>query len=265
LTNPFYPELVDPLSRYLAAHDLRTVLVTHTEHRPVDVDVLADGSYDGVILTTTMRRSMLPRDLTERGVPHVLVNRVLDVAESPSCAVDNAAGARAISELLADLGHWQIASIQGPTATSNGRERAEALRLGLRNRGVPLPRAMIRRVSFTHDGGLVAATDLLQGEPRPTALVCGNDVVALGAMSAAARLGLRVPDEVTIIGFDDIPVASWPLVSLTTVRCDLDLLARTAVDLLIQEMQPNARLLPEVRRIPISLQLRGTHARAHPG
>ncbi len=124
LTNPFYPALVDPLSRYLAASELRTVLVTQTEQRPVTVDALADGSYDGVILTTTRRRSSLPRDLTERGLPHVLANRILDDAESPSCSVDNAAGARAIARLLAALGHRYVASIQGPTDTSTGIERA---------------------------------------------------------------------------------------------------------------------------------------------
>ena len=112
LTNPFYPALVDPLSRYLANSDLRTVLVTQTEQRPVTVDALADGSYDGVILTTTRRRSSLPRDLTERGMPHVLANRILDEAESPSCSVDNGAGAHAIARLLADLGHRHVASIQ---------------------------------------------------------------------------------------------------------------------------------------------------------
>jgi LacI family transcriptional regulator len=261
LTNPFYPELVDPLSRHLADSDLKTVLVTHARDHPVEADALADGSYDGVILTTTLRRSSLPRDLTERGVPHVLANRVLDVAESPSCAADNAGGAHAISALLADLGHRHVASIQGPMTTSTGRERAEALRQGLRARGIPLPRAMVRRVPFSHDEGLAAATELLRSSPPPTALVCGNDVIALGALSAAARAGLRVPEDLTVIGFDDIPMASWPLIDLTTVRCDLEALARTAVELLLEQMHtPSAAFA--VRRIPVRLISRGSHAAA---
>jgi DNA-binding LacI/PurR family transcriptional regulator len=259
LTNPFYPELVGPLEAALAEEGLRTVVVTHAELGDVGVEILADGSYDGAILTTTTRRSRLPRDLSERGIPHVLANRVLDVAESPSCAVDNAAGARAVAALVADLGHARVAAIQGPTLTSTGRERSEALRRELRHRGIPLPRALLRRTSFAHDSGLAAALDLLAQDPAPTALVCGNDVMALGALSAARVRGLRVPADLTVIGFDDIPAAGWPVIGLTTVRCDLGQLARVAVDLLMSQLRTPAVSPPEVRRLPVTLVERGTH------
>jgi DNA-binding LacI/PurR family transcriptional regulator len=258
LTNPYYPELVEPIRRRLAAHDLRAVVVTDTEHRTVGPEVLADGSYDGVILTTTLRRSSLPRDLTERGVPHVLANRVLDHAESPSCAMDNAGGARTIADLLADLGHQRVATVAGPVDTSTGRERADALRRSLRAHGIALRRDLVRRTGFFHDAGRRAALDLLDRTPRPTAIVCGNDVVALGVLSAARQRGLAVPEDLTVVGFDDIPMAGWPLVALTTVRGDLDVLAGTAVDLLREEIAQPGRP-PVERRIPVSLVLRGTH------
>lgn len=261
LTNPFYPELVQPLGRYLAAAELRPVLITDSEGRGVDAGVLADGSYDGVILTTTTRRSTLPRDLTERGVPHVLVNRTLDEPESPGCAVDNADGARQVSDLLADLGHRRVASIQGPVATSTGKQRAEALRTGLRRHGIPLPRVMVTRVPFDHDAGYRAAVELLTGDQSPTAIVCGNDVLALGALSAARALGVRVPADVTVVGFDDIRLASWPLIDLTTVRCDLDALARRAVTML-QDLVAGRWEEPTTVRLPVRLVLRGTHAPA---
>jgi LacI family transcriptional regulator len=258
LTNPFYPELVGPLVTTLAAHGLRTVVVTHPEHDSVKIDALADGSYDAVLLTTTTRRSSLPRDLTERGIPHVLVNRVLDAAESPSCAVDNAAGAGAVANLVADLGHSAVASIQGPTFTSTGRERADALRRGLRSRGIALPRAMVRRSLYSHQAGQDAALDLLRQRPRPTAIVCGNDVIALGALSAARLLGLRIPRDLTVVGFDDIPAAGWPLVDLTTVRSEFDVLATVAIDLLLDVLS-GSDWSPEVQRVPVELVLRGTH------
>lgn len=262
LTNPYYPELVEPLRRELAQHDLRTVLITDTKGEGVDIGVLADGSYDGVILTTTMRNSSLPRDLTEHRIPHVLVNRLLDYPESPSCAMDNAAGAGAVAALLTDLGHVQVASIQGPTETSTGRERAEGLRAALKLAGIQLPRKMIRRIPFGHDYGLRAAQELLQLQDRPTAIVCGNDVIALGALSAARVAGIRVPQDMTIIGFDDIPMAAWPLVNLSTVHCDLGALAGSAVELLLAELAGPGHP-PAVRRIPVSLMLRGTHAAPH--
>ncbi|MGW6795723.1 LacI family DNA-binding transcriptional regulator [Streptomyces chartreusis] len=262
LTNPYYPQLVEPLRRRLAEHDLRTVVVADSEHRAVGLDVLADGSYDGVILTTTERRSALPRDLSERGIPHVLVNRVLDVAESPSCSVDNAGGTAAVAELLAGLGHHRVGAVQGPVMTSTGRERAEALRSGLRAHGIRLRRDMVRRTLFDHRAGQDAAHDLLDRPDRPTAIVCGNDVIALGVLSAARQRGIAVPNELTVIGFDDIPMASWPIIDLTTVRCDLALLAKTAVELLVSEMD-RPEFPPAERRIAVSLMLRGTHAPAH--
>lgn len=258
LTNPYYPELVEPLRRRLAAHDLRTVVVTDSEHREIGAEALADGSYDGVILTTTLRHSTLPRDLTERAVPHVLTNRVLDHPESPSCSVDNASGARAIAALLAELGHRRVAMVQGPVSTSTGRERATALRAALRARGIHVRRDQALRATFGHDTGRAAAGELLERRDRPTAIVGGNDVIALGILSAARERGLRVPEDLTVIGFDDIPMAGWPLIDLTTVHCDLEALARVSVELLQHAMAGPEPLVVE-RRIPVSLVLRGTH------
>ncbi len=258
LTNPFYPELVEPMRRELARHDLRTIVVTHAEHGSIEIEALADGSYDGVILTTTRRTSHLPRDLAERGVPHVLANRVLDRTDAPSCAVDNAAGARAVAGLLAELGHERVASVQGPVATSTGKERADALRRGLREHGIALPRVRTVRASFGHDAGLRAAHQLLDLDEPPTAIVCGNDVMALGVLSAARARGLVVPADLTVIGFDDIPMAGWPLVDLTTVRCDLAALAGAAVGMLVALLsEPEGPVRQQ--RLPARIVLRGTH------
>jgi LacI family transcriptional regulator len=267
LTNPYYPQLVAPIQRSLSRAAMRTVLVTDSgpsdRARPgVTVDDLADGSYDGVILMTTLRTSRLPRDLTEKSIPHVLVNRVLDHPESPSCTVDNAAGALSVSSLVGGLGHRQVAAIHGPITTSTGRERALWLRRGLRDQGIALPRRLVRRTRFGHDAGMAAALSLLEESPRPTALVCANDVLALGALSAARDQGLRVPEDLTVIGFDDIDVAGWPIACLTTVRVDLDLLAATAVEMLLAEIENGGKDVgrgPVERRIPVELCLRGTH------
>ena len=269
LTNPYYPQLVAPVQRHLSRAGLRTVLVTDgaTADAPsagVAADELGDGSYDGVVLMTTLRTSRLPRDLTERSVPHVLVNRVLDHPESPSCTVDNAAGALAVSELIAGLGHRHVAAVFGPTTTSTGRERALWLRRGLRDQGIALPRKLVRCTGFGHDTGMAAAHSLFDESPQPSALVCANDVLALGALSAARQRGLRVPEDVSIVGFDDIAAAEWPIADLTTVRVDLDLLAETAVEMLLAEIGSAGPCAdrPMERRIPVELRLRGTHGPA---
>lgn len=263
LTNPYYPELVEPLRQALLAHDLRTVLVSDRPD-PLDrralVDQLADGSYDGVMLTTTTRDSTLPRDLTERQVPHVLVNRVLDHPESPSCTFDNIDGSAQVARLLVDLGHRTIGAIFGPVDTSTGRDRAAGLQDALRTFGRPLRRRRIRRASaFEHDTGCRLAHELLSMSPRPTAIVCANDVLALGALSAARELNLSVPTEVTVVGFDDIAMAAWPLVDLTTVRCDLLVLASRSVEQLAERLSDVSHENALVR-VPVELVARGTHA-----
>jgi LacI family transcriptional regulator len=259
LTNPFYPQLVEPLRHHLAEHGYGCVLVTERSSGSLTVDDLADGSYDGVALCTVSRTSSLPRDLTERGVPHVLVNRVLDVPESSSCSFDNRAGARELGRLVARLGHVRVGAIQGPTEFSTGRQRAVGLREGLREHGLHVRRELTRRVRYTYEGGFRAAQDLLTHAVPPTALFCGNDVVAIGALAAAGMLGIRVPEQLSIVGFDDIDMAGWGMIGLTTIRCDLEALAREAVTLLQQAIDgaPARQVV-----LPIALERRRTHGPA---
>ncbi|AXT84250.1 LacI family transcriptional regulator [Aeromicrobium sp. A1-2] len=262
LTNPYYPELVEPMRQRLHENGYRTAIVASAGDDGVDLEALTDGSYDGAILTTTGRWSRLPRDLTEHGVPHVLANRVLDHAEAHSCAVDNESGAQMVCELLAEFGHSVVASIQGPADTSTARERDDAVRRALRETGIAVKRSLTRRATFTHDAGMEAAMSLLVSEPRPTAIICGNDVMAMGALSAARVLGIRVPEDVSIVGFDDISMSAWPHVGLTTVRCDLEALAAGAVDLLLREIRDPGQA-PIVTRYPVSLVRRRTHGPAN--
>lgn len=263
LTNPYYPGLVEPIRRALDERAYRAVLLSDEPTPATSVDALSDGAYDGVILTTTRRTSKLPRDLTERGIPHVLVNRVLDQPESPSFSVDNAAGAFALVDLLVAAGHRDIGAIHGPADTSTGRERALAVEARLRHHGRPLRRRHTARSGFSHEEGRLAAHRLLLAD-RPTALICSNDVIALGALSAAREAGLAVPDALTIVGFDDIPMAGWPLVRLTTVHVDLRELTRRAVGALIDAIEGSAAA-PDLEVIPVSLVRRSTHGPPAPG
>jgi LacI family transcriptional regulator len=259
LVNPFYPELVEPIRELLGERGYRTVLITDDIGDAVTADALADGSYDGVVLCTIGRHSTLPRDLTERGVPHVLVNRVLDVPESSSCSFDNRGGAQRIAHFLAELGHTRIGAIHGLSQYSTGRERAEGLRAGLRDYGLHGRRADIRRVPFTYEAGREAALHLLGRPDRPSALFCGNDVVAIGALSAARELGIRVPDELTVVGFDDVPAAGWSVIGLTTLRCDRRMMAEVSVDLLTRSIVGGRPMQQVIGHGP--LILRGTHTR----
>lgn len=263
MDNPYYAQLLGPLRRSLAQHGYRMVLLGDFLQEGPVADALCDGSYDGVILTTTKRASSLPSELRRRGLPHVLANRVLDDRLSPSVAIDNHAGASAAARLLLELGHVRVAVIAGPVDTSTGRERLTASLRALTAGGVSVPRAFQPRVPFTHDAAREAALVLLQTRNRPTAVLCGNDVQAFGVLSAARELGLTVPRDLSVIGFDDIPMAGWPVMNLTTVHCDLDELASCAVQVLrevVVEGQPPHE--SDVRRVAPRLVTRATHAPA---
>ncbi len=130
-----------------------------------------------------------------------------------------------------------MGAIFGPRNTSTALQRETALRDALDEQGLAIGSAATHRGPFDFDTGYEGAQRLLGRDPRPTVIVCGNDVVALGALNAAKDLGVAVPDDVSMVGFDDLPAAAWPLVRLTTVAFDLDAMARKAANLLVRRVE----------------------------
>lgn len=254
LRNPFYPELIDPVRSELERRGYRALLLADRGESPVDIVHLADGSLDGVILTTSTLSSPLPALLRTRSIPCVLLNRDVDGVDVDACLADNAGGAARAAALLLELGHTRVAVITGPVDTSTGRDRAAGLRRGLTEGGVGLPPELVRHGPFSHTTGRQLAMELLTGEDPPTAIFCGNDVIAVGACNAAAALGIEPGRDVTIIGFDDIAMASWDVFQLSTLRCDLAAMARTAIEMLMSRIldpqRPTRRAIVETTLVP---------------
>jgi LacI family transcriptional regulator len=137
---------------------------------------------------------------------------------------------------MVELGHRRIAGVFGPADTSTGRDRELGFRRVLADAGLDLPPEMVRRGPFEFETGDTAMTDLLRADLRPTAVFCGNDVIAFGALDAARRAGVAVPDEVSVVGFDDIPMAAWEAFRLTTAGHDLRGMAESAARLLVDRI-----------------------------
>jgi LacI family transcriptional regulator len=259
LDNPFYLELLDVLHERLERADVRMIVLTPQRNDPERVERLVDGSIDGAILTTTHLDSPIPAQLRSRRFPFVLLNRTVDDPAYASCAVDNRAGAIRLAEETLRAGHRAIAAVFGPETTSTGRDREAGIRAVLAGAGVPLPAERTRRGRFTFESGHRGCAELLAARDRPTAVLCANDVVAFGAINAARGLGLAVPDDVSITGFDDIAMAAWEVFRLTTVRQDLRRMAETAVDLVLGLVEdPQAE--PERIVLPADLVPRATLA-----
>jgi LacI family transcriptional regulator len=170
-----------------------------------------------------------------------------------------ASPATAVAELLADLGHRRVAAILGPESTSTGQERAEGFRDALARRGIDLPPAQMVRGPFDPDTGRRGLIRLMSAQTPPTAVFCGNDVIALGVLNAAVSLGIAIPDSLTVVGFDDIPMAAWEAFDLTTVRVDLSQMASSVTALLVKRLATPGAPARSVVLEP-RLVMRGTHA-----
>lgn len=259
LGNPFYLELIDTLHRALDAAGLRLVVLTPQRDQSARALRLLDGSLDGAVLTTVALRSSLPSQLARRRFPFVLLNRETAAPQvADSCVLDNEQGARRVALELARLGHRRIAAVLGPATTSTAQQRERGLRRGLADHGIELPPRLTRRGSFSFATGHRAMQSLISMRGRPSAVFAANDVIAMGALNAARGLGVKVPDDVTLVGFDDIGMAGWELFALTTVRQDLARMTEIATELLIARIADPDRPLRRVV-LPAQLVLRATH------
>jgi DNA-binding LacI/PurR family transcriptional regulator len=262
ITNPFYPELIETIAAAAADYDYTVVLCNTQESEDLQLsmlDLLIEHQVDGAILTSPLRDSAL--EIGRRGldrVPLVTVNRRMRGQHLDSVHLDNVRAGRLVAEHLWDLGHRRIAFIGGLRSASTNSDRLSGVRTALRRLGMPLSRDDVLNGEFTWRHGYAAANTLLTQPNRPTALICADDLLALGVMDAAVDLGLEIPRDVAVVGFDDIPVAALRQVALTTVRQPVAEMGRRAVDLLMARITGTAGDDPVEVVLPPQLVVRRT-------
>jgi LacI family xylobiose transport system transcriptional regulator len=168
------------------------------------------------------------------GIPLVALDPMGEPAHAtPSVGATNWNGGVTAARHLLGLGHRRIAVISGPLDLLCARARLEAWRATLDTAGAPLDPRLVRAGRFQLDDGLRLAESLLELSDRPTAILCGNDLQALGVYEAARRAGLRIPQDVSVVGFDDMPLASWFPPPLTTVRQPFTEMGQAAAQMLL--------------------------------
>ncbi len=260
LTNPFYPHLIGPLHDELERCGYRMMLLAERSDDALATEGLLDHSIDGAVLTTATSGSELPDALRRKQIPFVFLNRVDGRDGADSAVVDNERGGRLAADELIALGHRRIALLGGSTDTSSGRDREAGFVDALADADIALPASRIRRGAYDFGTGYHGLAELLAADPDLTAVFCGNDVVAIGAYNAALRAGVRIPEDLTLLGFDDLPMASWEAFSLTTIRYDLQEMARAAARLLVERLAGD--VADPARRVAFMPELvrRGTHA-----
>mgnify|MGYP000905968504 CR=1 FL=1 len=219
------------------------------EHRPRQEwldDVLARRPL-GVIFVLSDVDDTQRRQLASRNIPFVIVDTAGDLPEGvPSVGSQNWSGGLAATRHLLGLGHRRIAVISGPSDVLCSRARIDGYRTALDEAGVPIDPSFICYGDFFVGGGYTHGSALLDRPDRPTAIFAGSDNQALGVMRAARERGLRVPEDLSVVGYDDLPVTEWLTPPLTTVHQPLTEMASTATQILLRlargENVRNARI-----------------------
>jgi len=263
ITNPFYPELVEALHEELGRAGYRAVLLnerTDARHDAGVAALLRGGAVDGAIVATATLDEATRGLLADEPAPIVLLNRTVDGVQRDVVVSDNRGGGALAAELLAGLGHERIGVISGPAATSTARDRDAGFAEALRERGIALDSELRRVGEYAHRSGYQWCLELLALPRPPTAIFCGNDVIALGALDAARRRGVAVPERLSIVGFDDISLAGWESFRLTTVRQQLAAMAHEAARTLVWRIDAADDEPPRRSVFPTELIQRATTA-----
>jgi DNA-binding LacI/PurR family transcriptional regulator len=231
ITNPFFPELVKSFEDIAVQHG-QEVLVANTNYDPHRTEIcvgrMLQRKVDGVAIMTSEMDKHLIEEFSHRNIPLAFLDTATPQKGISNIRVNYAAGIDAAVEYLLGLGHTAIGFIAGPTSLSSARIRKRAFLNIMKRKGVPVDDRFLEQGNHRTDGGHEAMLRLLNQSPRPTAVIASNDLTAIGAMGAIFEHGLRVPQDISLIGFDDIELCAFTQPALTTVRLSRQEIARLA-------------------------------------
>ena len=259
LANPFFPELLKSIEAAAGAEDCRVVVADSDENEDQEVRLVEELSRrcDGLILCSLRMNRRTLRRLANGDTPMVLANRIEPDLDIPAAAIEIDEVVRRVVRHLADLGHRRIAYLAGPAHSWSNSEREQAVKEATNEVGI---RTTVIPAGSTTDDGHAAAAALIAGTGRAkvSAVIGFNDLVAFGALARFSEHGLRAPDDVSLVGFDDIPAARFAAPPLTTVRFPKAALGKAAWELLSDQIA--GRRTRTARRLSPELVLRGSTA-----
>jgi LacI family transcriptional regulator len=263
ITNPLFPPIVRGAEQILSQAGF-TLVLTDTNNDPAveytQVASMRAHGVDGFIIATARWDDPMVDELARSGLPAILVNRRCAAPTLPYVGADDGHGVELCVSHLAGLGHRKLIHLAGPPDTSTGRERAAAFREALRANGLRPSSRVIECEAFTEEAGAKAAAEALRSAGPFTAIVAGNDLLAIGAIDALRAAGLRCPQDVSVTGFNDVAFMHRIDPPMTTVHIPLTamgaLAARTLLDWVAE---PGGRSHTQTL-LPVELVVRGTTA-----
>jgi DNA-binding LacI/PurR family transcriptional regulator len=235
ITNPFFPELIQGFEE-VAVENGYEVLIGSTNYDPERMKScirrMVERNAEGVAVMTFGIEQPLLDQLADRKIPLVFVDVAPNRPGMSVLRIDYHHGIRQGVQHLAALGHRSIAFVAGPLRLHSAQSRLAAFKKALQECGIPVEEKFIIEGDHTMEGGLAAAARILEHKNLPTAIMCSNDMLAIGVLHKLSRSGLQVPGDVSIIGFDDIHMAEMMIPSLTSIQMSRADLARAAVSAL---------------------------------
>jgi len=255
IDNHFYPQVLEAFTSSLWASGRQTMLFNLDDEGEVDAMLLTALQYrvQAMIMTSITLSSHMAQAFSEAGVPVILFNRY--AADAPVFAVscDNVQGGRTVADALLEAGHARFAFIGGVPDSSTNQDRKAGFMARLNERGRKLE--FVLEGDYSYAWGRGAASHLFSQPAPPDAVFCGNDLIAFGVLDTVRNdYGLRVPQDVSIVGFDDVPAAAWGSYALTTVRQPTAQMVEAVLSLL----EPDAVRKSQRTLLPVSLIQRAT-------
>ncbi len=268
VANPFFAAIAREVTVDAEAQGYSVVLAdsrnqTRTEKRLVQQ--LVDRQVEGLVVCPVGVESDHLADIEASGLPLVIVDRGFADRDIVTVTSDHLAGAQAVAKLLLAHGHRHVGALQGLPGTLPNEQRLQGLRDALAACGLRLPDDHVAGDNFTEESGYAAATALLADHPQITALFALATPNALGGLRAAAELGRRVPDDLSIVTFDDHPFADFMTVPLTTASQNVAELGRTTAKLIIEQITSGKRPSTRTFTVPVTIiQRKSIHDAAPP-
>lgn len=236
--NPYFAELARGIEDYCERNGYCVILCNSDDNPQKQrsyLRMLQEKRIDGLIVTSVGGDSGLAEGLAGVRTPMVIVDRALDGLEADLVRIDHEYGAYLATRHLLELGHRDIACIGGPAYTNVAQMRMAGFCRALKEAGVQVPVERVLESDFTSTGGYNAAASLLEKDP-PSAIFAGNDMMGIGVLRAAAERNIRVPTELSVIGFDDIQMSRYVYPALTTVGQSILQLGEMAAEVLLRRI-----------------------------
>jgi LacI family transcriptional regulator len=241
--DPYVMSVLEGILEYTAPRNYPIKIISMLYQQSPDSFLahVDDGSVDGVVLVAPRTYSAALQWVLEADIPAVVIGSTPPDTPLPCVDVDDTTAIYQAVRWLIELGHRRIGHIAGPQTQWSAKRRLQAYYQAMRDAGIEVKPNWVAEGRYTPPSGKEAMEQLLQVVPPLTAVVCGNDWMAMGAMEAIYQSGLRIPEDISLIGFDDIDTAQWVTPPLTTLRQPAQQIGAKAAELLVNQIETGKR------------------------